>query len=95
MRFFTVRAIDPICCAACFISAEKARKSEKLLYKELLNAYFCHPPDGLPGDFDSVAQLVEQLTLNQRVESSSLSGVTGQSESECESEEVECESEEG
>ena len=25
---------------------------------------------------DSVAQLVEQLTLNQRVESSSLSGVT-------------------
>jgi hypothetical protein len=26
--------------------------------------------------FDSVAQLVEQLTLNQRAESSSLSGVT-------------------
>ena len=26
---------------------------------------------------DSVAQLVEQLTLNQRAESSSLSGVTG------------------
>ncbi len=27
-------------------------------------------------EFDSVAQLVEQLTLNQWVESSSLSGVT-------------------
>ena len=45
---------------------------------------FAPPPDRLPGDFDSVAQLVEQLTLNQRVESSSLSGVTGQSESESE-----------
>ena len=29
--------------------------------------------------YDSVAQLVEQLTLNQWVESSSLSGVTKQS----------------
>ena len=29
-----------------------------------------------PSKFDSVAQLVEQLTLNQWVESSSLSGVT-------------------
>jgi hypothetical protein len=34
----------------------------------MLNFYFCTP--------DSVAQLVEQLTLNQRAESSSLSGVT-------------------
>ena len=29
-----------------------------------------------PTNFDSVAQLVEQLTLNQWVESSNLSGVT-------------------
>lgn len=44
----------------------------------LLFAY-CFFPEGLLyfcGHHDSVAQPAEQLTLNQRVESSSLSGVT-------------------
>jgi hypothetical protein len=34
-----------------FFAAWKTRKSEKLLYKKGLIAYFCRPPVELPGDF--------------------------------------------
>ena len=57
---------------------EKSRKSQKKFCQFKKTNYLCiaFGKAKVQRPHDSVAQLVEQLTLNQWVESSSLSGVT-------------------
>ena len=52
------------------------KKNEKRFGGTKKSLYLCIAIEKTPICNDSVAQLVEQLTLNQWVESSSLSGVT-------------------